>query len=328
MTETVSIGAHRIQKRKLGSTGLEVSEIGFGAWGIGGYTPGLPAYGETDDRVSEDALKAAYDRGVTFYDTSDLYGLGHSEELIGKSLKSVRSHVCFATKSGFLKDGSQDFTPQHIRSALERSLRRLGTDYVDLYQLHSPPVDSSGSVLELIKTLSDLQQEGKTRAFGISARSPDDGLAAARMGFPSIQVNFNMTDQRAVENGLFDFALENNVGIIARSPLCYGFLTGQYSERDHFGADDYRSTWPKEQLRLWAQAGKLFFDSLHTQQTPAQAAIRFCLSFPAVTTVIPGMLNAAHVQENTISSAPGPFSKEDLARIQQIHKTHTFFIRK
>jgi len=319
----------KVNLRKLGSSGIEVSEIGFGAWGIGGYTPGLPAYGETDDAESEKALQAAYDSGITFFDTSDLYGLGHSEELIGKALKAVRSKICIATKGGFRGiQESQDFSPKYIRSALDASLRRLGTDYVDLYQLHSPSLDVAEPVLELKKSLEELKREGKIRALGISVRSPNDGLLATPWGFDSIQVNFNMTDQRALTNGLFEAALKHKTGIIVRTPLSYGFLTGEFSERENFGSADHRSRCSQEQRRLWAQAGKLFFNSFETHQTPAQAALRFCLSFPAVTTVIPGILKAKQAQENAAASMLGPLSDKDLSRIREIYASNTFFVPK
>ena len=126
--------------RKLGNTGLEVSEIGFGAWGIGG-----DSYGTVDDDVSRKALRFAYDQGITLFDTSDIYGSGHSEELIGQVLKDVRGRIVIASKVGTLPHFGftmpQDFSVKHIREALEASLRRLQSEYVDLYQLHSPPIE-------------------------------------------------------------------------------------------------------------------------------------------------------------------------------------------
>jgi len=318
----------KVNPRKLGDSGIEVSEIGFGAWGIGGPTPGIPAYGETNDDESEKALKTAYDCGITFFDTSDLYGLGHSEELIGKALKSVRSKICIATKGGFRGEKFQDFSPRYIRSALEASLRRLGTNYVDLYQLHSPSLETVEPVLELKSLLEELKREGKIRALGISVRTPTDGLLVVSWGFDSIQVNFNMTDQRALTNGLFEAARKHKTGIIVRTPLCYGFLTGELTESANFVSGDHRGGWSQEQRRLWAQAGKLFFNSLETHQTPAQAALRFCLSFSAVTTVIPGILKAKEARENAAASLLGPLSDKDRSRICEIYAGNIFFAQK
>src|SRR5207249_10447963 len=137
----------------LGQTALEISEIGFGAWGIGGASAGAVSYGPTDDGESLRALRRAFDLGVTFYDTADLYGHGHSEQLIGAAFRDIRTRVVLATKVGFLAPyGPQDFSPRHVRTALEGSLRRLQTDYVDVYQLHNPPMDLLRSNPGLVET--------------------------------------------------------------------------------------------------------------------------------------------------------------------------------
>ena len=236
--------------RRLRSTGLQVSEIGFGAWGIGGVANGAIAYGPTDDQESKRALRRAYHLGVNFYDTSGLYGYGHSERLIGEVLKDVRDRVIITTKVGFLDaDGAQDFSPKHIRQSLAASLKRLQTDYVDLYQLHSPPIDALGRDESILSALRSLEQEGSVRAIGISVRSPDDGLVAInRFGLSCIQVNFNLVDQRALSNGLFDLCRKQGVGVIVRTPLCFGLLTGRYSPESKFGPGDHRSSWSSAQM--------------------------------------------------------------------------------
>src|SRR5437899_9108690 len=122
--------------RALGDTGLRVSEIGFGTWGLGGDTGGAISYGPTSDETSRAALRCALDEGINFFDTSDLYGFGHSEELLGEVFGDCRDQVVIASKGGFVDAVKQDFSPMHLRNALEKSLRRLRTDYVDLYQLH------------------------------------------------------------------------------------------------------------------------------------------------------------------------------------------------
>src|SRR3989338_3843598 len=229
-------GAFLMNYRQLGATGLKVSEIGFGGWGIGGVANGAVAYGPTDDRESVDALQRAFDLGINFYDTSDVYGYGHSEALIGAVFKRVRTKVTIASKVGFLRaDGPQDFSSRHIRTAIEQSLRRLQTDYIDLYQLHSPPIMLLESDVGIMHTLESLRKEGKIRALGISVRSPDDGLIAIRkFGFKCVQVNFSLLDQRAVENELMELCKARNVGLICRTPLCFGFLSGKYSAESVF----------------------------------------------------------------------------------------------
>jgi aryl-alcohol dehydrogenase-like predicted oxidoreductase len=318
--------------RMLGRTGLEISEVGFGAWGIGGVANGAIGYGPTDDKESKRALRRAYDLGVNFYDTSDLYGYGHSERLIGNVLKDVRDRVIITTKVGFLDaDGAQDFSPKHIRQSLEASLKRLQTDYIDLYQLHSPSVDALSRDDGTLSALRCLEQEGSVRAFGISVRSPDDGLVAInRFELGCIQVNFNLVDQRALNNGLFDLCRKQGVGVIVRTPLCFGFLTGRYSPEGKFEPGDHRSGWSSAQIARWANAGQLFAAALPEdgRQTPAQMALRFCLSYPSVSTVIPGMLTKEEVEENVPASQLGPFPEAELQKLEQIYRDHTFFVGK
>ena len=312
-------------------TGLSVSEIGFGAWGIGGTEGEAVAYGKTDDHESRLALQAAFDAGVTFYDTSDFYGYGHSENLIGEIFQEVRHHVTIATKVGFVNGGEQDFSPSHIRSSLEKSLKRLKTDYVDLYQLHSPSIDFLQNNTETIETMHALVKEGKVRTIGISVRSPDEGYVAAKdLGFKAVQVNFNLVDQRALMNGFFDFCNTNGVGVIARTPLCFGFLTGRYSSQTLFDDKDHRSKWPLEQVRKWEDAYSLFIsDIAKTQkQTGSQIALRFCLSYSTVSSAIPGMLVREHVRENTLASQYGSLTLAELEKITDLYSRNSFFVRK
>ena len=240
--------------RQLGATGIRVSEIGFGAWGIGGDAKGAVAYGPVDEDESRRALLKAVELGVNFFDTSDFYGFGHSEEVLGKALHPVRSTVAIATKVGFLNAaGEQDFSTAHIERSLEASLRRLQTDYVDLYQLHSPPLGLLKSDGGIVNTLERLKSTGRIRAFGLSLRAPDDGLPAVReLGFECLQVNFNLLDQRAVANGLFDLCSERNVGVIVRTPLVFGFLTGRYSAAEDFDPSDHRRRWRPEKIVRWS----------------------------------------------------------------------------
>lgn len=318
--------------RKLGRTGLEVSEIGFGAWGIGGGTANAPAYGPTDDQVSKLALRRAYDLGINFYDTSDFYGSGHSERLIGETFKHVRHEVVIATKVGFVTAaGAQDFTPGYIEKSLDGSLEKLQTDYVDLYYLHSPPVSLLEEDDRVISTLRALQEKGKVRALGISTRSPDDGLiAATKFSFDALEVNFNLADQRALGNGLLDLCQQENVGVIARTPLCFGFLTGAYSIDSEFDSGDHRSSWPSGQITRWANAHQVFSSALKEDcgHTPAQLALRFCISYPAVSSAIPGMLTQREVEENALASDLGRFPQVQLRKLEQVYKSNTFFVGK
>ena len=317
--------------KAFGDTGIQVSEIGFGAWGIGGTPKDARAYGPTDDNVSRAALRRAFEKGVTFYDTSPLYGYGHSEELIGTTLKEVRQDIVISSKVGFVNfNGEQNFSPEYIRSSLESSLKRLQTDYIDIFQLHDPSMALLQEDHRIIKTLESLKQEGKIRIIGISTKSPEESLIAIeQFNVKGIQVNFNLIDQRALDNGLFKKCEELGVGIIGRTPLCFGFLTGQYSANDNYDASDHRSLLSREQVDRWANAYKLFskeFTSLK-EQNNTQIALRYCLSYPMLSTTIPGMLTEEHVDENTRSSDLGAFPPSILEKCNQIYQNNEFFVR-
>ena len=318
--------------RTLGSTGIRVSEIGFGTWGLGGNAQGAVAYGATRDEESIAALRAACERGVNFFDTADFYGFGHSEKVLGEALRGRRDQAVIATKGGLLDaSGAQDFSPAHLRRALEASLQRLGTDYVDLYQLHSPPIDLLARQPEILDGLEDLRREGKVRAYGASVRSPDEGLVAVeQLGLRCIQTNFSLVDQRALQNGLLERCARLGVGVIGRTPLSFGFLTGQYSAATKFDAHDHRNRWSAEQRERWANALGKFVAALgsRSSQTPAQLALRFCLSFPALSTVIPGMLTEAHVAENSAASDLGALDAADIAALVEVYREQAFFVER
>ncbi len=314
-----------MEYRELGNTGLKVSEIGFGAWGISG---GDHAYGKTDDGESVAALEYAYNNGINFYDTSNCYGQGHSESLIGETFKGRRGKVVIASKFGFyLQDQKyfQDFSVKHLMESFHGSLKRLQTDYIDLYQLHSPVL----SVLEnedLLSELQKLQKQGMIRVIGISPRSPLEALHVAQyFGFKSVQVNFNLIDQRAFDNGFFELATTENIGVICRTPLCFGFLTGFFNKDTRFPTDDHRSKWTPKQVVRWAEAIEKFRDVYSSRYSPVQFALKFCLAFNSISTVIPGMMNVSEVKENISVFEKEDLTDDDLVSITSIYKANTFF---
>lgn len=316
--------------RLLGSTGLRVSEVGFGTWGLGGASQGAVAYGATRDEDSIAAVRKALELGVNFFDTADFYGFGHSEAVLGQALRGARDKALIATKAGLVDaSGAQDFSPVYLRRALQASLKRLGTDYVDLLQLHSPPLDALRP--EVLESLKSLQSEGLIRACGISVRSPDDGIAAVeKLGFRCVQANFNLVDQRVIENGLLERCAAAGAGVIARTPLCFGFLTGRYAAATQFDPHDHRNRWSVEQRERWANALGLFVSAVRgrSSHTAAQFALRFCLSFPAVSTTIPGMLTDEHVAENTAASDLGPLAEPDLRALIDVYREHSFLVER
>lgn len=317
--------------RALGGTGLRVSEIGFGTWGLGGDTAGAVAYGPTNDETSRAALTAALDCGINFYDTSDLYGFGHAEELLGEVFAKCRDQVIIASKGGFVDAKLQDFSTAYLRMALENSLRRLKSDYVDLYQLHSPAVAQLREQPEIIDLMNEFVATGKARAWGFSGRSPEETrIAVEEFNVPCVQINFNLTDQRALQGGLFDTCRERRTGVIVRTPLCFGFLTGQYAKGTGFDAMDHRSRWSPEQVQRWQQANDVFqfLFAANPTDTPAQLALRYCLSFDVVSTTIPGMLNENQVRENAAASGLNPLPKEQLEQASRVGSATEFFVRK
>ena len=316
-----------MRARALGRTGLTVSEIGFGTWGLGG-----DAYGPVDDALSTRCLRLALEKGVTFYDTSDLYGTGHAEEVLGAAFEGRRGEVVIATKGGMLPHSGfvmpQDFSLPHMKAAFAASLERLRTDYVDLYFLHSPTLADLDSHRDTLDWLDGLKREGRIRSCGVSARSPAEALECLeRFPFDAIQANFNLIDQRAVECGLFATCRERGVGVIARTPLCFGYLTGTLTGAKSFEGRDHRANWPESQLQVWAAAPGLFsrFYGASTGLTAAQFALGFCLAEPAVSTVIPGMMTTAQVEENCAAGTMPPLPPDTVAECRQIYGRHSFY---
>ena len=317
--------------RTFGSSDIKVSEIGFGGWGIGGNFGNSIAYGPTNDEESIDALNTSYERGINFFDTSPLYGFGHSEKLIGKVFKNKRKNLIYATKVGYVNyNGEQDFSPEFIEQSLNDSLKRLKTDYVDLLQMHDVSLQHLDNSDDVIETLLLLKKKGKCRYFGFSNKTQNDAKKVIKKKFfQSIQLNFNLIDQRIIESGLLSDCKKKDIAIICKTPLCFGFLTGQYNLKTIFHSDDHRSKWSREQIKLWSDSLNYFLNELKDSdnQSISQFALRFCLSFGEISTIIPGMLNKSQVIENTQSSNLTPYSQEVLNKIKEIYTNNSFFIK-
>jgi aryl-alcohol dehydrogenase-like predicted oxidoreductase len=315
--------------RSLGRTGLVVSEIGFGAWGIGGRTVSQTSYGDTDDRTSLAALAGAHDCGITFFDTSAVYGNGHSEELIGQALSGVRHKAVLATKAGYEAwDRPPDFSAAAIVASTERSLGRLRTDYLDLLLLHNPPLDVL-LALDVQEALARLVASGKIRAWGASCKGPADALEALRACDVSvIQANFNMMDVRAVTSGLFEEVSRQNAGFIARTPLCFGFLSGTVTRDTKFPPGDHRLGWSSAQLANWIDGARDLLEAVLASPGLAgvQAALRFCLAFPEVSCTIPGILTPAEAGQNAAASGLGALPKDAVAAVLEINRNRQFFV--
>jgi len=291
-----------LKYRKLGSTNLLVSEIGFGTWGISGR-----GYGPTDDNESMRTLHKALDFGINLIDTADSYGNGHSEELIGRVLKERGDHdTIIATKFGwdfYRSDGIRcNFKRDYIYFAFEKSLKRLGRDWIDIYQVHNskPDLIVRNGVYD---TLDELKKQGKIRFYGVSATYLDDGIEAITSGKPDvIQVKYNLLEQKA-EKDIFPIAVQKKIGIIVREPLASGLLTGKYYARSIFPKSDHRRGWNRNFLEdTEIKVRKLRFLK-SPEKTLTQAALSFILSHKAVSSVIPGSKTVKQLCENVGASS-------------------------
>lgn len=308
--------------RKLGKTGFRVSEIGFGAWGIGGEM-----WKGGDDSTALAALHEAAEQGINFFDTALAYGKGHSEILIGRLLRETKQTIKVATKvpprnkrwpsSGTLTEA---FPAQHIIDCAHESLRNLGVERIDLLQLHVwNETWFEGSDWQ--DALGRLKRDGKISSCGVSIddHRPDSALPLVRSGLiDTVQVIYNIFDQSPVDR-LFPACLENQVGVIVRVPFDEGALTGKMSPDTHFSRRDWRSRYfrddRKQQVvdRVESLLKDLGADS---SQLPA-IALRFCLAQEAVSTVIPGMRTLEHVRSNAEVSNEPLLMEQMLAVLRQ-----------
>lgn len=303
--------------RTLGKTGPKVSEVGFGAWAIGGNSFGN-SYGPTDDKTSIETIRKALDLGCNFFDTADAYGHGHSEELLGTALKETRRDVIIATKVGadFYHDRARmNFNPDYLSFALAKSCERLQTDYVDLYQLHNPPIQLLRNP-KTFQSLDKLVDTGKIRHYGVSIHDPEEGLVAIRNGHPTaIQVVFNILRQEA-KNRLFQAAKDSGVAIIAREPLSNGFLAGKFNADSTFPPGDIRFNFPRNYFHSLVKAAELLRFLELKNRTLAQASLRFVLDHKEISTVIPGAKTPQQAEEDMGASDVSSLNGEDLLRIR------------
>ena len=307
-----------MEYRRLGRTGLQVSAIGLGTMVHAGH------FGPMKDAESLSAIDAALELGVNFIDTSDAYGAGYSETLLGKALKGRRDKVILATKGGNImvgpNKGKTEFSVPYIGRVMDESLKRLQTDYIDLYQLHNPNVEviERGEIWEL---LARRKKEGKIRFYGVSINKMEEGVAAVKGGHSdTIQVEYNMLAQGPVQE-LFPLAQRANIGIIARAPLRRSLLTGKLSPADQqrFQGEDVRARNFAGDLlaKELAKVETLRFLERSSGRSLTQVAIAFCLAHPAVSVVIPGARNAQQMRENA-AAGDLKLSSNDLQRATEL----------
>lgn len=315
--------------RQLGKTGFEVSTISFGAWAIGAD------WGEVSEDDAMAALHRAVDEGVTLFDTADVYGDGRSERLLARLKRERTEKIVIPTKAGrrlnpHVADG---YNEKNLTAFVERSLKNLEADALDLVQLHCPPTEVYYRP-EVFGALDDLKQRGLIRHYGVSVEKVEEGLKALEYpGVASVQIVFNMFRQRPAEL-FFREAQRKNVGILARVPLASGLLTGKMTRESTFGENDHRGynrhgeAFDRGETFSGVdfETGLAAVDELRALVpegvTLTQFALRWILMFEAVTCAIPGGKNPEQVAGNAAAAALPPLSDDTMAKVKAVYDAH------
>jgi len=317
-----------MKQRPFGRTGETVGEVGLGTWQLGGAD-----WGEVDEGNALETLRAAYDGGVNFFDTADVYGLGRSEELIGKFLRETGARAFVATKLGrFPEPGwPGNFSLDAVRAHTEASLRRLGVEAVDLTQLHCIPTDvlREGEIFEWLRTL---RREGKIKHFGVSVETNEEALICLRQeGVASLQIIFNIFRQKPIE--FFDEAKQKGVALVVRLPLASGLLSGKFTKQTRFAETDHRNynrdgaafnvgeTFAGLPFERGVELAEEVKALVPEGVAPSAFAIRWVLDFDAVSVVIPGARNAAQARANLAAAELPPLGPDVHARLRRLYET-------
>jgi aryl-alcohol dehydrogenase-like predicted oxidoreductase len=315
-----------MEYRELGRTGWKVSAISFGAWAIGS------AWGPVDDQDSLAALNRAVDLGVNLLDTADVYGDGHSERLIAQLKRERREEIYVATKAGRRLDPhiASGYNRQNLTAFVERSLKNLETDALDLLQLHCPPTEVYYKP-EVFGILDDLVKQGKIRYYGVSVEKVEEALKAIEYpGVQTVQIIFNIFRQRPADL-FFSEAKRRRVGILARVPLASGLLTGKMRSESTFDADDHRQynrhgesfdrgeTFAGVDYETGLQAVNELRSLVPPGATMAQFALRWILMFDAVTCAIPGAKRPSQAEDNARAADLPPLPDSSMAQVRQIY---------
>lgn len=315
-----------MQYRELGRTGWKVSTISFGAWAIGG------TWGTVDDKDSIAALHKALDSGVNFFDTADVYGDGRSERLLAKLRKERSEKFYVATKAGRRLEPhvASGYNEENLTAFVERSLKNLEVESLDLLQLHCPPTEVY-YIPETFGFLEDLKVAGKIQHYGVSVEKVEEALKAIEYpGVETVQIIFNIFRQRPADL-FFDQAIKRKVGILARLPLSSGMLTGKFTKQTQFDSEDHRAfnrfgasfdrgeTFSGLDYETGLRAVEYLRKLVPDGMTLAEFAMRWILMFPAVTCAIPGAKRPEQVVENVRSADLPPLSDETMSAIEKIY---------
>ena len=320
-----------MHQRALGTTGIDVTEIGLGTWNIGG------SWGNVSDEAGREAIRAALDAGIDFIDTADVYGDGRSERHVAHVLKERNANVTVATKAGRRLDPhvAADYDYEHISQFVDRSREYLDQDTLDLVQLHCPPTEAYYQP-ETFEALDDLQGEGKIDHYGVSVEKVEEALKAIEYpGVETIQIIFNPFRQRPADL-FFEEAKRRDVGVIVRVPLASGLLTGALTRNDSFPENDHRNfnregeafdrgeTFAGLPYERGLDAVDAMREHVPADLTMAQTALRWILDFDAVSTVIPGSTSPEHIRENAAASEADPLSQQTHGAIRDIYEEYVF----
>jgi aryl-alcohol dehydrogenase-like predicted oxidoreductase len=315
-----------MQYRELGRTGWQVSTVSFGAWAIGG------TWGTVSDKESLAALHAALEHGVNFFDTADVYGDGRSERLLAQLRRERKEGFHIATKAGRRLDPhvAAGYNRKNLTAFVERSLKNLETDALDLLQLHCPPTEVF-YMPEVFGILDDLKQAGKLQYYGVSVEKVEEALKAIEYpNVQTVQIIFNIFRQRPKEL-FFAEALRRKVGILARVPLSSGMLTGKFTKNSQFEEDDHRAfnrkgedfdrgeTFSGVDYEISLQAVEELRLLVPSGMSMTQMALRWILMFPAVTCAIPGGKRVDQVTENVAAADLPLLSDETMSAIEAIY---------
>jgi len=321
----------KMKLRQLGKTGLNISEIGYGAWGIGKFM-----WVGAEDDVSLQALKKARDLGINFFDTALAYGTGESERLLARAFGKnggaiIASKVPPKNLSWPAKPGTplaQAFPKSYVLRCLDQSLQNLGRESIDIYQFHVWN-DEWATQPEWLETVREMRKSGKVRHVGISINDhqPANSLKALKTGLIDVvQVIYNIFDQSS-EDELFPYCIKHKIGVIARVPFDEGSLTGKVRLETTFPAGDFRNQYfaGERKQQVWERVERMVKDVGISLDELPQFALRFCLSHPAVSTVIPGMRRSAHVAANAAVSDMGPLPAATLAKLRKHRWIRNFY---
>ena len=284
---------------QLGSSRQQITRLGMGGCPLGGY-----GWGVCSDDAARNAVRTALQRGVTFFDTADIYGLGHSEELLGEVLGAEKNRVCLASKFGVRRSPEgktwYDISPNYVREALENSLRRLKTDFISLYYIHWP--DGKTRIEDSVAELDKMRQEGKIGAIGVSNFSAEEIRRACDVAkIDAVQVQFSLLDQEKARR-LFDVVQKNNLTLVTWGSLAQGLLTGKYDENSTFVEGDRRNRYEnftgekfKKNLKVVREIKTI---AAGLNKTASETAIRWLLDTKPVGAVLFGAKNPAQVNDN------------------------------